>query len=88
MIEPIRPLIDRILLDLCINKQLKDIHFIKKEQGFWLSKEGKRLIIPTFNEYLYKRIKVDNQVRRLKDIIYQESFDLCKIIETHFKEEL
>lgn len=56
--------------------------------GFWLSKEGKKIIIPTFNEYLYKRIKIDNQVRRLKDIIYQESFDLGKIIETHFKEEL
>lgn len=85
LIEPIRPIIDEILITLCLNKELKDKHFIKKEQGFWLSKEGKKLIIPTFNEYLYKRIKLDNKIRRIKDIIYQESFDLGLLIENYYK---
>jgi len=84
LIEPIRPLIDSLLIDLCLTKQLKDNHFIKKEQGYWLSKEGKKIIIPTFNEYLYKRIKIDDKIRRFKDIIYQESFDLGKLIENEF----
>lgn len=80
LIEPIRPLIDRILIELCTTNQLAENHFIAKEQGYWLAKEGKRILIPTFNEYLYKRIKVRGQVRRLKDIIYYESNDLGNLI--------
>jgi len=76
LIEPIRPLIDRILIDLCIEGKLQASHFIPKEQGYWLSKEGKRLIIPTFNEYLHQRIKVGNRVKRLKDIIFSYSNEL------------
>ena len=82
LIEPIRPLIDRILINLCINKQLKQKHFIPKEQGFWLSKAGKRVIIPTFNEYLHQRIKIDEKVMRLKDFIYNESNMLWHLIDT------
>ena len=80
LIEPIRPLIDRMLLDICIKGELTAKHFIPKEQGYWLSKEGKRLIIPTFNDYLYQRIKVGNTVKRLKDIIYSYSNELGNII--------
>lgn len=85
LIEPVRPLIDRMLIDICIKKQLHNKHFIPKEKGFWLSKEGKRLIIPDFNEYLYQRIKVDNKVRRLKDIIYSYSNELGNIIMQNYK---
>jgi len=82
LIEPIRPLIDRLLLDLCINKQLKEEHFRVKEQGYWLSKQGKKLIIPTFNDYLFKRIHVEGEVKRLKDLIYAESKQLATFIES------
>lgn len=86
LIEPIRPLIDRILIDFCINLQLTDKHFIIKEQGYWLSKEGKKLIIPAFNDYLYTRIKVNQKIKRLKDIIYQVSVDLANRITEHFNQ--
>ncbi len=80
LIEPIRPLIDRMLLEIVIDKRLLPEHFIPKEQGYWLSKEGKRLLIPSFNEYLHQRIKVGNNVKRLKDIIYGYSNELGNII--------
>ncbi len=80
LIEPIRPLIDRMLIDICMANQLHKSHFIPKDQGYWLSKEGKRLLIPTFNDYLYKRIKVANKVQRLKDIIYSYSNELGNLI--------
>ncbi len=84
LIEPIRPIIDHILIDLCIANELDETHFTQKDHGYWLSKKGKRLLIPTFNEYLNQRIKVNNKVRRLKDIIYQESNDLGHLINQTF----
>jgi len=73
LIEPIRPLIDRILVDLIMTEQLLPDHFIPKGQGYWLNKKGKRIIIPSFNAYLQERIKIGHTVRRFKDHIYGES---------------
>jgi len=81
LIEPIRPLIDSLLIDLCIEHLLDDTHFIQKQHGFWVNKKGKRILIPAFNEYLYKRLKINNKVRRFKDIIYQESNSLGNLID-------
>jgi CRISPR-associated protein Cas1 len=80
LIEPIRPLIDRILLELVINNQLTAEHFVEKEQGYWVSKQGKRIIIPSFNDYLQKRVLKDGSVKRLKDHIYAESNLLGNLI--------
>ncbi len=80
LIEPIRPLIDGLLIDLCIDNLLDDTHFIQKQHGFWINKKGKRVLIPAFNDYLYKRLKVNNKIRRFKDIIYQESNSLGNLI--------
>jgi CRISPR-associated protein Cas1 len=82
LIEPIRPLIDRMLIDIVRKDILKPVHFIPKKQGYWLSKEGKRLLIPSFNDYLYQRIKYRGKIRRLKDIIYSISNDLGNRILT------
>lgn len=81
LIEPIRPLIDRILLELILDNKLTEEHFIKKEQGYWVSKKGKRIIIPSFNNYLQNRIKRDGTIKRLKDHIYSESNLLGNLID-------
>ncbi len=81
LIEPIRPVMDKILFDIILNQELTPDCFVVKSQGFWLNKKGKRIIIPAFNEFLYKRIKVNNKIRRLKDHIYSESNDLGNYID-------
>ncbi len=80
LIEPIRPLIDRKLVAMIQTGKIKPAHFTKKEQGYWLNKKGKRIIIPDFNKYLYQRIKTKNKIRRLKDIIYGYSNELGNLI--------
>lgn len=80
LIEPIRPLIDNILIEMCVEDTLDNTHFIQKQRGFWVSKKGKRVLIPAFNEYLYKRLNINNKVRRFKDVIYQESNYLGNLI--------
>ncbi|HHM20533.1 MAG TPA: CRISPR-associated endonuclease Cas1 [Bacteroidetes bacterium] len=86
LIEPVRPLIDRLLIQLILNGALSAEHFVPKEQGFWLSKKGKRIIIPSFNEYLHKRIKFRNSVLRLKDHIYMLSNELGNLINETYPE--
>lgn len=83
LIEPIRPLIDRLLINLCIEEKLNETHFVPKEQGFWINKAGKRIIIPTFNEYLHQRIRTSGRVQKLKDIIYSYSNDLGNQINNY-----
>jgi len=81
LIEPVRPLIDRLLIELCQTGQLTAAHFEEKPPGFWLGKAGKQVIIPTFNEYMYRRVKIADKVMRMKDHIFNESFELGRTIE-------
>lgn len=85
LIEPIRPVIDRLLIDLCNSGSLSPAHFEEKTPGYWLSKAGKGVIIPAFNDYMLKRVTIDNRVMSVKDHIYNESFSLGRAIDQHFK---
>lgn len=80
LIEPIRPLIDKMWIKLILKNKMTANHFIKKEQGYWLNKEGKRIIIPAFNDYLQQRFKINNNFFSLKDYVYTTSNSLGKLI--------
>lgn len=73
LIEPLRPVIDKIWLEIIFKNLLTEKDFVKKEQGYWINKEGKRLIIRSFNEYIHQRVSYNNKVMRFKDHIYQEA---------------
>ncbi len=81
LMEPVRPLIDKIWMKLILSKKIKPEHFIPKEQGYWLSKEGKRIVIPTFNQYLRKRTMFNGNYYSLKKYIFSLSNDLGKLID-------
>jgi CRISPR-associated protein Cas1 len=68
-------------MQLIIDKKIKPRHFIKKEQGYWLGKEGKRIVIPAFNSYLYTRVKLGKEYYSLKNYIYKLSNNLGNIID-------
>jgi CRISPR-associated protein Cas1 len=80
LIEPIRPIIDRILIELILENRLLPEYFIQKEQGYWVGKKGKRIIISSFNDFLQTKIDVQRSTRRLKDHIYMESNLLGNLI--------
>ena len=81
LIEPIRPIVDRILLDLILEQKLLPEYFIQKEQGYWIGKTGKRLIITSFNDFLQTKIDIQRSTRRLKDHIFMESNALGQLID-------
>ena len=81
LIEPVRPIIDRLLVELIFSNELNPTHFIKKEQGYWLHKTGKTIIIPSFNQYLYQQFKVGSNYFRLKKFIYDIANELRNFID-------
>lgn len=81
LIEPFRPIIDRILLNLIWEDKLSEEHFIPKEQGYWISKAGKRIVVESFADFLNQRMEYREEIRRLKDHIYGESNRLGNLID-------
>jgi len=81
-IEPIRPIIDRLLLNVCREEQLKTKHFLALEKGYWLSKEGKKLLIPQYTDYLQNRIKIKDKVTTIENHLYLWARKLKVIINT------
>ena len=87
LIEPIRPLIDKMWVQLILKGELNESHFVSKEHGYWISKAGKRIIIPSFNGYLRKRFRMNGKFFSLKDYIYTFSNDLGNRIESSINQE-
>lgn len=56
LIEPFRPWIDQLLVELIFGNQLTDACFEEKDGGIFVSKTGKTIIIPAFNGLMQKKI--------------------------------
>ena len=70
MIEPFRPWVDRLLIQLCLEEKLDLSFFSKNQYGIFLNKAGKAFLIPYFNQALRKEQKFLNQTSSVKNNIY------------------
>lgn len=70
MIEPIRPWVDRLLIDLCLSGELEKNFTTKNQYGIFFNKEGKAFIIPKFNEFLRSKRSYLGQESDVKNHIY------------------
>lgn len=84
-IEPFRPVIDRLLINLCIKNELLPLHFKQVANGYWLSKEGKKLIIPAFADYLESKIKLENNMASIQNHMYLQARQLKLTIQNQDK---
>ncbi len=82
-IEPFRPVIDRLVIKMCLEKQLLPKHFKQVNNGFWLSKEGKKLIIPQYASYLQIRIKMENKILSIQNHMYLQARKLKLTIKNY-----
>ena len=71
-IEPFRPIIDRLLIEMCRDELLEEKHFKQHKTGFWLSKPGKRLIIQKYTTYLWQRIKLEDSLKPIQHHLYAQ----------------
>lgn len=80
-IEPFRPIIDRLVMRLCLENTLSQIHFKQVTTGYWLSKEGKKVIIPAYATYLHEKIKIENNVASIQNHMYLQARNLKLTIQ-------
>lgn len=85
-IEPFRPIIDRLLIDLCLKEALKNNHFTAVKGGFKLNSQGKKLILPAYADYLQKRIKWQNKVASIRNHLFTHARFLKLTIENNAKD--
>jgi len=70
LIEPFRPWVDRLLIQQCLNRELKKEFFTKNQYGLFLNKTGKAFIIPLFNDFLRSERNYLQQNSTVKNHIY------------------
>ncbi len=81
-IEPFRPIVDRLLIDLCLEEVWKDKHFIAIEGGFKLNREGKKVLLPKYADYMNQRINWQGKVTSIRNQMFLHSRRLKHLINT------
>lgn len=71
LIEAFRPWADALLIDYALDGELRPEFFSPSKDGILLSREGKSVLIPAFNDYLQERIRwLDRESSRRNHIYY------------------
>lgn len=83
IVEMYRGYMDEIVFRLFSTKQIEDCYFDKVETGYYLNKDGKRVLIKEYDEELKKKIRHRGRNIEFSNII---QFD-CHIIANRILEE-
>lgn len=83
LIEPFRPWAERLLIDLILANALSPECFeaSPKQDGIWLSRKGKEIIIPAFNACFNEKCVFDQRVISRRAHINQFAFKLVKLLD-------
>lgn len=87
-IEPFRPWTDKVVIELCMQKIFTAQHFEKKENGIWLSKSGKQILIPAINNMLFEATLFNKKRIKRKDQIQYFLTTLAQYLLKEFKPQL
>lgn len=86
LIEPFRPWADRLIVEKVMKKQIEPSFFEPFEGGFYLSDNGKRFLIPAFNEWMKQGIRWQSRQTSREAHIYHAAAHLAKTINTTEKQ--
>lgn len=80
LIEPFRPWIDRFVVQLLFKGKMSEDYFEPFKGGIYLSKNGKRLFIPAFNEWMLAKVRWEGRQQARRDHIYRSAGLLARQI--------
>ena len=80
LIEPFRPWLDRLLIDLFVDGELQDKHFTRNQHGLHLNKTGKAVLIPGVNDYLAEDRRFLGQQASRRNHVYRLARQLAQRI--------
>ena len=78
VIERFRFWADIVVIQLCMQEVIFPDFFTEKDGGIWLEKEGRQLLISTFNDYMSEVVDMNGIERNRKTHIYFYCTDLAK----------
>ncbi len=81
-IEPFRPIIDRLLVGLCLEEIFGDKHFTAIAGGYKLNRAGKKIVLPRYADYMNQRILWENKVTSIRNHMFLHSRRLKHLINT------
>jgi CRISP-associated protein Cas1 len=81
LIETFRPWADRLVCTFCLEATLLSEHTEPKDNGIWLSKTGRRTIIPAFNDWLKDVHQLDDMKMPIQGFIFREAVLLANILK-------
>ena len=86
LIEPFRPWVDHFVIESAyqIQVELSDC-FEAKDNGCWLSRKGKKDLIPAFNEWMQAPIRWEGRQMRRVAHIHRAAAELAKTINLSMK---
>lgn len=88
LIEPIRPLIDKMVLNLILNNQVTINHFNKNDNAVWLNSKGKRTVLTAYYKYINSKTTLDSKILTIKEHCYLIASNLKKEINKHVSNNL
>lgn len=80
LIEPFRPLVDGLLVELCMGGSLTNKHCDIHNGGCLLNREGKKVVVPAYNLFLESKIEFQSKRRKVRDHIYSYCANFAKSI--------
>jgi len=84
LIEPFRSWVDRFIIESCLQEKIEPSFFENKNNnGIWISKAGKKFLIPSFNTWIekvrlfdHKKLSTKNHIHRFAGLFAQKLKDL------------
>lgn len=80
LIEPFRPWVDLLLVELFMTKQMTIESFDERKGGWFLNTTGKKILIPRFNDWLEQKSKHDGRQTSHRLHIYYAAAELARRI--------
>jgi CRISPR-associated protein Cas1 len=85
-IEPYRPWIDRLVLNIATKNLLNNTHFTSENNAILLHKEGKKIFIPMFEEYMHEATLFNHKRIKRKDQIQYHLTNLAQQLLKQYKQ--
>ena len=82
LIEPFRPWLDRLIIESIIGVKVTTDYFETIEKGIYLNNNGKRWLIPRFNEWLQQPVRWQKKQLTREAHIFHRAAMLAKTINT------
>lgn len=80
LIEPFRPWVDYLIVQQILTNKIESSYFEPIRGGYYLSDNGKRALIPSFNEWMQKPVRWQSKQLTREVHIYHAAAKLARVI--------